>query len=198
MAQPACHLPSHIIISVEVLLVDTYCPSIHFCWISLLTAGESLSCCVQNSLCSKMLLHLPPGCDDMRGIADDFLRSPGNLPCSTYVVVRGLWHQCVWQVCWKLTWCFAHMLGCLLKTGCTARLIADSVQTQHTLSGHFSGFWEFPNSRTEFTSPLFASFLKKSVDRNWMAHYIAYWTRDRLDLLCQCCGFLCYILNKVC
>lgn len=44
------------IICIEVLLIDCYCPSIHCRWISLLTADESLSCGVQNRLCSIKLL----------------------------------------------------------------------------------------------------------------------------------------------
>lgn len=40
-----------------------------------------------------------------------------------------------------------------VKTGCTVGHTADTVETQHTVSGHFTGLWEVPNSRTEFTSP---------------------------------------------
>lgn len=50
---------------------------------------------------------------------------------------------------------FFHVLCCSVKAvGHTP----GSVQAQHTVSGHFTGLWEFPKSHSEIASPRIRQF----------------------------------------
>lgn len=174
MDQPACHLLSQIIISVEVLLIDCYCLNIH-CWLTLLTAGEVWAAGFRTVCAAYIWLPLLAGTDGMSDLSDDFLCSPDNLPCSKYVVIQGLfllyWNWRVWPVCWKLVWCFELMGEDWLHSRTHSSYCWNSIQYQAILLGYGNS----PTLALNLLPPLIWQFPKKKkkkhpADRNGIAH----------------------------
>lgn len=166
MAQPACHLPSQIILSVKVLLIDSYYLNIH-CWITLLTAGEVWAAGFRTVCAAYIWLHLLPGTDGTRDLSDDFLCSPDNLPCSMYVIIHRPLSAvlklkclaCVLEAC--LVFCSSVELMKSVKTGCTVGHTADTVELSIQYQAILLGYGKSPILALNLLPPLICQFPKK-------------------------------------